>query len=113
MRFMMLQDWPIGQFTISSGTTLNLDRDEAQMTQCERWAKDRIPPLNAILSLDWECAWVMHEAYGENFSHRLKRALGSFHEEFFGKLIRGDVKLLSRAQVQQAKAKGEQPFATN
>jgi hypothetical protein len=102
MRFQMLQDWPISQFCISAGTFLNLDKPEAQMTQCERWAENRTPPLNAILALDWECAWVMHEAYPE-FRHRLRRQLGPLHQEIFGRLERGELTILTREQVKLAR----------
>ena len=75
MRFQTLQPWVIGQFQIDSGVTINGDKiDESEMTWEERLCEGRVPPLNAVLAMDWDCAWVMHEAYPE-FRHRLKRQL--------------------------------------
>jgi hypothetical protein len=63
MKFQMLEPWPIGQFCVPNGTLLNCDKPVEEMTEWERLVQDRVPPLNAVLALDWEAAWVMHEAY--------------------------------------------------
>ena len=103
MRFCMLQPWPIGQFCIGPGTVINGDRaDESQMTFGERLCEGRVPPLNAVLALDYDCAWVMHQAYPE-FRHRLQRKLGPFGEEMFEKLARGELHLLTREEVREAR----------
>jgi hypothetical protein len=98
----MLEPWPIGQFCVPNGTFLNCDKPVEEMTEWERLVQDRVPPLNAVLALDWSCAWEMHEAYPDH-RHRLRRLLGPFHEEMFQRLVDGSLRVLSRAQVSLAR----------
>lgn len=57
--------WPIGAVLIPAGTIISLDnKAEHQLTEWERLARGRIPPMDAI-ALDQE-AW---EAMAQSYEH--------------------------------------------
>jgi hypothetical protein len=107
VRYQLLTAWPVsGQHCIEAGTEIDLNQPESAWTQNERWVAGRTPPINCILALDWDAAWVMHESYPD-FRHRLRRQLTPLHEEMFQRLVDGRLRVLSRAQVSLAKQLGE------
>ena len=72
MKFMLQTPWPIGQFCIDAGVTIDLGKPEAQLSDWEKLARGRIPPIDA-LALDEECAQHMRRCY-PGFLHRLRKA---------------------------------------
>jgi hypothetical protein len=102
VRYTLGTGFVVGQWCIPPATEINLDKSEAEMTAWERMAAGHTPPIDAI-ARDWECAWEMHLAYGEDFQHRLKRILTPFHQDMFDRLVDGSLRVLSRAQVALAR----------
>jgi hypothetical protein len=68
MKFQLDQTgWPIGQFVVPAGTTLDLGKPESQMTDWEKLARGRAPPMNA-LALDDEAEQTMQRAHPWNLN---------------------------------------------
>lgn len=103
MRYQLLTPWPVGQFCVEAGTVIDLNKPEVEYTQPEKLVEGHTPPLFSTLALDWDCAETMWRNYPE-FRHKLRRALGPFHEEMFERLVRGELQVLSREQVSLAQS---------
>jgi hypothetical protein len=72
MRYQLVDHgWPIGQWLIPAGTIIDLSKPDTQLTDFEKLAKGRVPPLNA-LALDPECVELMRTAYHSH--HHLLRS---------------------------------------
>jgi hypothetical protein len=66
--------WPIGQWLIPVGTVIDHTKTPEQMTDWEKLALGKLPPLNAV-ALDDDCAEAMANGY-PGHRHLLHKARG-------------------------------------
>ena len=80
MRYQLLTAWPIGQFCIEAGTTIDLNIPQQFWTDNAKLAYGRIPPPDAI-ALDRECRDFMKKAYAHAPWLSLKASLSEWFEQ--------------------------------
>ena len=86
MHFQVNTGWAIGQFLIPAATIINIaDKPDAELSEFERLAKGRIPPLDAC-ALDADAAILLWRAYPWH-RDRLYRRLDSHQEATFQQLV--------------------------
>jgi hypothetical protein len=95
MRFQINQGWAIGQTLIPASTIIDIaDKPDHELTEFERLAKGRIPPLDAT-ALDYDSALVLWRSCPDHHRHRLRRCLSEFDTAMFEKLL-GNEAVLAR-----------------
>jgi hypothetical protein len=78
--------WPVGQVLIPNSTIIDLgDKAEHQLTEFEKLARGRIPPLDT-LALDADSAIALWRWYPFH-RDRLRRHLDPFEEATFQRLL--------------------------
>jgi hypothetical protein len=87
--------WAIGQFLIPASTIIDIaDKPEHELTEYERLARGRIPPID-VCSLDCGAAIALWRAYPWH-RERLHRRLDPVQEAAFQRLLRMDEATLQR-----------------
>jgi hypothetical protein len=86
MKFQVNTGWPVGQFLIPASTIIDIgDKPEHELSEYERLARGRIPPLDAV-ALDADAAIAIWRAYPFH-RDRLYRQLDETNEATFARLV--------------------------
>jgi hypothetical protein len=95
MRYQINQGWPIGQFLIPPSTTIDIaDKPDHELSEFERLAKGRIPPID-VCALDADAAIALWRAYPFH-RERLRRQLDPVNQATFERLLGMDEGTLQR-----------------
>jgi hypothetical protein len=87
--------WAIGQTLIPQSTIIDIaDKPDHELTEFERLAKGRIPPID-VCALDADAAVALWRAYPWH-RDRLRRQLDPFNEATFERLVGMDEAALQR-----------------